>query len=456
MGGDEPGHVAADRPARQLVAVDVDRVDEAVGVGEDELVAVVAVEVGEGGRRSAVGGRGRGRPADLAALADRLREAVEQVLVVVQPGGALVLPGPRRAGGRRDHDLEGERLRGEERAAVAGRGRGGGDRPGEVGAGREARSQLGDVDRAEDALVGAGGRGAAVRRAVAVAGVDRLEVARVGVGGQGVVRVLAGRDEEPAAVGIAAREDLALDVHRRFAGVDLGEPLRRGDVGLGGQLRRIGVGRVVDDRPHGVIHVRPPVAVELVEALAGRIARRRHRRVDHRSVGVDLGAQRVAGAVGARAAGQRRRRARGLVGGAGGRAGEVDVVGLGDAVERARGEDLLDLVRGDRAGIAADQLAARVIGIGIERPGVLGVQCGAVDQAGKAGGQPDRVRRTGGAGDRDRDLGPEVGAAVERQIGLVGRRPRPRRGPSWRRSRAAGSTASCCAGRPRRRPRPSR
>ena len=101
--------VAAHRPARQLGAVRAQRVDEAVGAPEDHLVAVVPVEVGEGGRRFAVAGRRRRRRIHPATAGDRLREAGEQVLVAVQERAAVVLAGQlgaRDLGGRDDLDDE--------------------------------------------------------------------------------------------------------------------------------------------------------------------------------------------------------------------------------------------------------------------------------------------------------------------------------------------------------------
>jgi hypothetical protein len=75
-------------------------------------------------------------------------------------------------------DPEGERVRSEERASVAGLGRRDRDRPGEVGPVREPRPQLGEVDRSEGAVMGARGAGAGVEGAIAPATADRREVAR--------------------------------------------------------------------------------------------------------------------------------------------------------------------------------------------------------------------------------------------------------------------------------------
>ena len=311
-------------------------------------------------------------------------------------------------------------MRREERPAVAGRGRGGWDRPAEVGPGGEALTQRGDVDRADDAVVGARRVGAVVDgRAVAPAVRERREVAGRSVGRRRVVRVLARRHVEAAAIRIAAREDRAGDVDRSLHRVDLGEPAGAGDLGLGRQLGRARSRRIVDDRLDGPVRVRPPVAVELVEALARRVARRRHRRPEYLAVRVHLVEQIAAGPVGARAVRQRRRRAGRLVRRARRGAGEIDVVGLRRPVDASRGEELADLVRSDRAPVAADQLALGAVRIGIESAGVRGVQRGAVDQPRVAGGEADRVRRAGGARDRDRDLGAEVGAAVEGEIRLV-------------------------------------
>src|SRR3954447_21888559 len=84
--------ITARGPAGGLAAVALQRVHEAVRAGDDQLVAVVAVEVGEHRRRLAVTGRGAG--GDRAAP-DRLRESVEHVLVAVQVEGSLVLAGHR-------------------------------------------------------------------------------------------------------------------------------------------------------------------------------------------------------------------------------------------------------------------------------------------------------------------------------------------------------------------------
>ena len=71
--------VAVHRPAGQLASIRPDRVHVPVGRGEDELVAVVAVQVGERGRR-------------LAVARQDLREAGQQVLVAMEVEVAPVLP----------------------------------------------------------------------------------------------------------------------------------------------------------------------------------------------------------------------------------------------------------------------------------------------------------------------------------------------------------------------------
>ncbi len=112
------------------------------------------------------------------------------------------------------------------------------------------------------------------------------------------------------------------------------------------------------------------------------------------------------------------RRAGGLLAGAGRVAGEVDVVRLRGAAVGPRSHQLPDLVRGDQTGVAVRLPAGVRVGVGVEGARVVRVLGGAVDQTGVARSEPDGVRGAARGGDRDRDLGAEVRAAVEGEVAL--------------------------------------
>ena len=204
----ERQRVGVHREAVDLAAVRLQRVHAAVGGAEHQLVAVVAVEVGERRRGGAV-------------ARELLREAGQQVLVAVQVHVAPVLAGERlRPLHARHHQPHREAVGLHRGPVVLVRAVGrvvlerGRRRAGEVRARREARLQLGEVDLGERAAVLGGVRGAVapVRRHL-------LEVGVVG-------RVGAGRHLDRARVAVAARVHEPAHVEVRARRVDLLVPLR--------------------------------------------------------------------------------------------------------------------------------------------------------------------------------------------------------------------------------------
>ena len=247
--------IGVNRPAGKVahaarVRVVLVGVDDAVRVGDDQLVGVVAREVREHRTRVAV-----------AAHLDG--EAFEQVLVAVQEGLAAVLAGHHRAGhatGALHHHADREGV-GQRVGAPVGclraaavfvareRGR---------FAGREHGLQRRRRDVRQQAFEGA----VVCRRAVAPGRRHRCEVT-AGGGGR-VVGLGAGGDFDAAGVA-GARVDIAVDGDRRLRRVELFEPFRRGDVGLRRDPALCGCF-------DGLVGVDAPVAVDLVEALARGIA----------------------------------------------------------------------------------------------------------------------------------------------------------------------------------------
>src|SRR5439155_15317966 len=167
-------------------------------------------------------------------------------------------------------------------------------------------------------------------------------------------------------LGAAQRGDAAFDLHRTGVGVDNGEPLRRGDVGLRRNL-------VLGDGLHHAVGVDAAVAEEGVPAGARRVALRGH---------AEAGALRVVG----------------------GRQ-EVQVVGRG-------GDDLVDLLGGE--GAAVGHAAAAVQGAVVLDDALRHLVPGRrVDEAGHAGGAAGGLRGAGVGGHGRRDVGAVVGATPE-------------------------------------------
>src|SRR5260370_36598415 len=100
--------------------------------------------------------------------------------------------------------------------------------------------------------------------AVTEGGGDGLEVSWRTAGGERVVGLAAGSHVDPARVGQAGR-DVTMEGDGGVAGIDLLEPIRRGDLGFG---RNRGLAR----RVHCVVGVQAAIAIELIESLAGGIA----------------------------------------------------------------------------------------------------------------------------------------------------------------------------------------
>ena len=81
-----------------------------------------------------------------------------------------------------------------------------------------------------------------------------------------------------------------------------------------------------------------------------------------------------------------------------------------------------NLVRGDHAPGSVDAPAVGSVGMALEGTLRLGVEGGGVDEASHPSGEARGVGGAARRGDRQGDLGIEVRAAVERQIGLIGGR----------------------------------
>src|SRR5438552_12308421 len=195
------------------------RVYEAIRAGDDQLVAVVAVEVGEHRRGLAVPG---GDPGGDRSPSDRFGEAGQHALVALQVGGPAIVTGEgRSAVGRADDESDGERVGCGVRPAVVVGWAGLLLGSVEAGARWEARLQLADRDLAEGPRMVRRVAGVAVAPAVA----ERREVAGWVMGRARVVGVLAGSHQDLADVAGPAREHLALNIERRVCGTHLFVPL---------------------------------------------------------------------------------------------------------------------------------------------------------------------------------------------------------------------------------------